>query len=281
MSKEKPTVEPSEDRVLPATRWLLLKDTLHYRFWDLMAVSLLTLLFILPLIAWLLFATFNGLADPSKFYNVLLTYAIAIPLIMLFGLGMAGAFYFSKKLAWGVGAVLPSDFFEGIRKNAKMFLLVYFFIGLLYLLLKLDLEAVNLSTSLPDWGKGAIIGVSYGLFLIFLSLLFFVQTQTVTYEGSFFQLLGNANRFLFGAIFPDLGIFAAFYAPFLVFEFLPNLYGTLIPLGFSGIFYFGFSVFFLTLYSHSLFDKTINPKFYPDIIRKGLAKNHENPSVSK
>ncbi|OPZ37522.1 MAG: hypothetical protein BWY98_00111 [Tenericutes bacterium ADurb.BinA155] len=278
MKKEKPVIDPSEDRALPANRWVLLKDTLHYRFWDLVAVSLLTALFYIPIIAWLLFAALTNLGDASNFNNILMTYLIAIPLIAFAGLGMGGLFYFSKKLAWGSGASLPSDFFEGIKKNWAMFLGTYFVIGLLYFLLKIDLEALALSSSLPAWGKAMLSGLSYGIFTLFLMALFFIQTQTVTYEGGFFRLLMNGIRFTFGAILKNLAIFAALLAPFFVYEFVPSLYAVIIPIAFLALFYFGFSGFFFTEYSHSLFDISINPKQYPEIIRKGLAPTHESHS---
>jgi len=278
MKKEKKVIDPSEDKALPATRWLLLGDTLRYRFWDLIAVSLLTALFYIPVIGWFIYASLTNLADPSNFNNIMMTYLVAIPLIAFMGLGMAGLFYFSKKLAWGSGATLPGDFFEGIRKNWAMFLGTYLLIGILYFLLKVDLEALNLSTSLPSWGKAMLSGLSYGIFILFLMGLFFVQTQTVTYEGNFFRLLMNGIRFTFGAILKNLGIFLAFLAPFFVYEFVPSLYAVIIPIAFLALFYFGFSGFFFTLYSHSLFDISINPKQYPEIIRKGLAKTHESTS---
>jgi len=273
--KDKPTIDSSRDRPLPATRWRLLSETLRYRYWDLIGVSILTGLFYLPLVGWLLYAALTGLADPGNLLSVLLTYAAAVPLTMVAGLGEAGSLYFSKKLAWGQGASLPGDFFEGIAKNFKMFLLVYFLIGSLYLLLKLDLVSVALS-SFPSWSKTVLDGLSYGLFFVFLMPLLFLAAETVIYEGSFLPLLKNGFRFTFGAILANIPLFGAFLLPFLVYEFVPFLVAAIAAFLFASLFYFGFSAFFFTEYSHHLFDRSINRDHYPEIIRKGLAKIHEN-----
>ena len=53
----KETKLPTEDRLLPDTRLELLKDTLRYRFLDVVLLSILTGLFFLPLILWIVVAT--------------------------------------------------------------------------------------------------------------------------------------------------------------------------------------------------------------------------------
>ena len=74
----KETKLPMEDRLLPDTRLELLKDTLRYRFLDVVLLSILTGLFFLPLILWIVVATSLGLLDSSSIASVLLTYGIAV-----------------------------------------------------------------------------------------------------------------------------------------------------------------------------------------------------------
>ena len=83
----KETKLPMADRLLPDTRLELLKDTLRYRFLDVVLLSILTGLFFLPLILWIVVATSLGLLDSSSIASVLLTYGIAILGFMIAGFG--------------------------------------------------------------------------------------------------------------------------------------------------------------------------------------------------
>ena len=54
---------------------------------------------------------------------------------MIFGLGITGALYYCKRLAWQEGANVTSDLFYGIGKNIKHSLLTFF--------LLLSIPAIN------------------------------------------------------------------------------------------------------------------------------------------
>jgi hypothetical protein len=260
---------------LPLTRWQLLGDTLHYRFWDLLLVSLLTFVFYIPSLSWLIFCSLDGFLDYTNLNSILLVYGINIPLLAIAGFGMAGLFYFSKKLVWGEGASLPSDFFEGIKKNWAMFLGVYFLIAFLYAFLRVDIASIKISGEFSGLWVGSLEGISYTLFFLFVWALFFTLTESVIYVGDFFHLFWNGFRFVFGAFLTNVPLFLTFFTPFLVFEFVPFYQVSFAMIGLEAIFYFGFSAFFFTEYSYYLFDKSINKKDYPEIIRKGLGKKEE------
>lgn len=264
---------------MPFSRWQLLKETLRYRFWDLVAVSLLTFVFWIPVFLWLVFCSLGGFLDFANLYSVGLTYGVAIPFLGVASFGMAGLFYFSKKLAWGEGASLPSDFFEGIKKNGWSFFAIYVAIGLLYALLRMDICVLQYSGIVSGWAVLVAEGISYAAFFFFLLALFFTQTETVIYTGSLWRLFWNGIRLFLGAFLTNIPVFIAFFAFFLVFDFVPVFGASLACLGAEGIFYFGFSGFFFTIYSDSLFDRSINLRQYPEILRKGLRKMeapHEN-----
>ena len=178
-------------------------------------------------------------------------------------------------------ASLPGDFFEGLKKNGLMFVLIYAVMGLLYLILRLDIASLVNESGLAGWALGALEGVSYTLFFLFLLTLFFVQTQTIIYQGGFFRLFWNGIKFVFGAFLTNIPVFLAFFVLFLCFEFIPFSSVLYIVMGIEGFFYFGFSAFFFTLYSDSLFDKSINPAHYPEILRKGLRKKETDNSDGK
>lgn len=260
------------DAPLPSNRWQLLKDTLRYHFFDFVLASLLTLLFHLPLFGWVIVSNLMNFLEEGNLLSVVLTYGVMALCLMLGGLGAAGSFHFFKKRAWGEGASLAEDFFEGIRKNGARFLLYFFLIGLLYLTLKLDIAALAINEAIVPTVKIIFAAVSYGIFYCFVVVILFALPQEIIYQDRATKFLGNGVRFLFGSALKNIPIFIAFLLPYFVYEFVPYLLGTFIAIGLLGLFYFGFSHFFLTLYSHSLFDRSINKKRFPEIIRKGLSK---------
>jgi|GEM_PF-1681490 hypothetical protein len=270
-----------QDAMMPFSRWELLKDTLHYRFWELVAVSLFTFVFWIPVFAWLIFCSLGGFLDFSSLASVGLTYGIAAVFLVVASLGMAGAFFFAKKLVWSEGASLPGDFFEGIRKNGKAFAAIYLALGLLYAVLRLDICALQYSGAVTGWVLPVGEGLSYAAFFLFLLALFFAQTETIIYAGSPFRLFWNGIRLSLGGLLTNIPVFLAFFACFLIFDFVPFYQASFACLAIEALFYFGFSTVFFTEYSYFLFDKSINLKQYPEILRKGLRKEggaHENPS---
>lgn len=267
----------NKEQPLPTTRFELLKDTLKYRLFEIILVSIYMFIFILPLIIWFIFIGYSQFKEPNIF-NSLLQYGVAIPLIMIFGLGASGALYLFKKVCFQEGESINHDFFLGIKKNYMMFLLIYFFIGIFYMLLHLGLMIISSSSSINDYVKGMLDGFLYIAFFFILFISFFIQTQTVLYQASFTQLLVNSIKFSFGMILKNIGVFVIVQIPFFVFEFVPFNIAQWISLGVEGVFYFGFSFFILSLYSNHVFDLTINKKF-PENIRKGLANETKEDNI--
>lgn len=263
----------TNDGLLPLTRWGLLWDTLRFHFWSLVLVSVLTGLSYLPVLLWLIFATYAGFLDYSSLPSIALTYGVAVFFLLFSAFGAAGLFYYCKKLAWGEGTTLPSDFFEGIAKNWKMSLAIHFLIGVSYLLLRLDVASVAASSLFTSAEAMALDGLSYALFTLFLFVFYLALIQSIIYQGSLFAFLKNGFLLLFGGIVTNIPILLAFFVPFFLFEFASMPYLGYLSYGVASLFYFGFSGFFLTEYADYLFDKSINRKQYPSLIRKGLRKD--------
>ena len=269
----KETKLPTEDRLLPDTRLELLKDTLRYRFLDVVLLSILTGLFFLPLILWIVVATSLGLLDSSNIASVLLTYGIAILGFMIAGFGLGGTFYVCKKMAWGEGGVLGTEFLEGAVKNMGTSLALFGFLGILYFAIKAESAWMSLDETLPHAAKICFSGLSYGLFLLCLCSSLFHLAQSTIYEDRFLSLCWNSIKFLVGKVLTNIPVFLLVLFPFFLMEFLPYLLATILSFFFLFLFWFGFSAFVFTLYAHSLFDKVINQNQFPEIVRKGLRKH--------
>ena len=193
---------------------------------------------------------------------------------MVFGLGIVGALYYCKRLAWGEGSNVGSDFFYGIGKNVKFAIIGFLIIFLSYSLLKIGSLLLTYSID-NQFVVMPIIGVMYVAFLLIFMIISFTLTQGIIYQGSFLMLFKNGVRFTFGMFGWNLLIFLLVLLPFLTYEFIPFPIAQYISIAVALLFYFGFSLFVFTIYSHSIFDLTINDD-YPEIYRKGLEREEKN-----
>ncbi len=253
----------------------LLGDRLKTRFFDFIWLSLLTFVFIIPLLVWIIYCNYVLVAqitNENYLLMSLLIYLPYIPLGMVFGLGIGGALYYCKRLAWGEGANVTSDLFYGLRKNIKSSLLSFFLLFFFYSLLKIG--SLLVSFSFESVYAGIVMGVLYVAFFLIFMIISFTLTQSIIYTGKYTQLMSNSVKFTFGMFGWNLLFFFIILFPFLVYEFVPFAIAQYIALAVTLLFYLGFSLFLFTIYSHSIFDLTINQD-YPEIYRKGLEKDQE------
>ena len=261
---------------LPNNRFELLKDRLKTRFLDFMLVSLLISIFLIPFIIWIIFINASSFFVPTEenfLFISLVAYLPYIPILMIFGLGVVGAMYYSKRLAFGEGANASKDFFFGISKNIKPALIGFFIIGLFYFALSFS-KVVILYSNISPLLKGVLIGLMYVGFIIITMIVGFYLTQSVLYLGKTSQLMLNGVKFTFGMFGWNLLMYLIVLLPFFIIELVSFLPSNLfiieyIFLGICILFYFEFEIFVFSIYSHSIFDLTINED-YPELYRKGL-----------
>ena len=261
---------------LPNKRFELLKDRLKTRFFDFMLVSLLISIFLIPFIIWIIFintSTFFVPTEENFLFISLVAYLPYIPILMIFGLGVVGAMYYSKRLAFGEGANASKDFFFGISKNIKPALIGFFIIGLFYFALSFS-KVVILYSNISPLLKGVLIGLMYVGFIIITMIVGFYLTQSILYLGKTSQLMLNGVKFTFGMFGWNLLMYLIVLLPFFIIELVSYLPANLfiieyIFLGICVLFYFEFEIFVFSIYSHSIFDLTINED-YPELYRKGL-----------
>lgn len=261
----------------PKNRFELLKDRLKTRFLDFVVVSLLVLVFLIPLIVWNMSLTYSNaftITEENYLLMALLAYAPYILFIMIFGLGIVGALYYSKRLAFGEGANPAKDFFYGIKVNLKPALIGFSLLGVIYFLMCFSKIIFSFAIEMPDLLRGVLMGLIYVAFMFMFLLISFFLTQSVIYKGTSLQLFSNAAKFTFGMVGWNFLILIIVLLPFFVYEFIPFALARYIALGVSGLFYFEFSIFVFTIYSHAIFDMTINEN-YPEIYRKGLVPEEE------
>lgn len=258
---------------LPKDRVELLKVILKEHFFDIVICSFYIFAFAFPMMFWIIYVSTTNIVTitPENYLmNSIIMYLPLIPGIMLMGLGITGSLYFFKRLVFQEGSNVHQDFFIGIKKNIKQALLSFFVIGLFYFLLGLAKNTLILGTSLNEYLVGAIIGLMYVALLLLLVVISFILTQSILYNATQSQLITNSVRFMIGKPLRNLAIFIILFLPFMLYEFLPFNIAHWIVMGVCAIWYFGINSLIFTIYSHYLFDLSINKK-YPEIYRKGLA----------
>ena len=256
---------------LPKNRVEALKLALKENPWRFVLLSLLSALFALPLFAYVFYFSFVFSFPEGNMFALLFFYLGFIPCLCLFLLGQGGLFFSLKKLSFREGLLLPEDFFSGIRRNAKESLLTGLFLGIDYFVIKIFLAYLP-SLSLGTFWSTALSAFAYALLFLLSIPLLFVLPQSSLYASSYLSLYLNGWRFFLGKFLPNLGVFLMLLFPYFLFELLPYLATFVSVALLLSLFYLAFSVFVFVLYSHSIFDKTINEKQFPELIRKGLEK---------
>lgn len=274
--KEKHITDQDAKRTLPHDRKEVFFDLLSHRKMTLFALSCFTFMFFIPLAVDLFYFNFlESVAIASGQYKYLFSLVfysmlIMIPCMVIGFLGLAGAFYLSKRLVWQEDIGLAVDFFHGIKENWKHALVNGFLFGLFLfgLIVGGSFLLIYAPTS-PIWcgvGVGALIVV----FLAFGMVISLNFTQDVYYENGFFTTFKNSFCFL-GLLNWKIFVLFLFTTGGVVTLACFNLITLSI-----GLFLFaitnGVVVVIYTLLSHSVFDKYINQEHYPDMVGKGLYK---------
>lgn len=288
-----PDFTPSQ---LPKTRWALWWDTFKTRLGALCKVNLLLLLFLIPVIAVLLFSYFQetafGMAIPANsnfgigYYprddinalytsmklNVTLTqYLFLVPCFMIFGIGLAGATYVVRRIAWGEGVHVAANFGHGIKENWKYFvgasaLLALSFFGMMFCFFGLN----SFSSSVVLITIIQVVGVIQFVFVLIMFMYF--CTQCVTYQLKFFDLIKNS--FLFAiALFPQNLFFMALAIFPIIFAFAFTDLIWLSVIGWILIIFVGLANMLLvwTIFNHYVYDKYINDSVEGAVKNRNMA----------
>ncbi len=271
---------------LPSNRWELFWDIFKGRFWKLVIVNLLILLFFIPLFVLFFFrsnavmnlgaaypfsspfgtgyqapASLVGYAENIVFTVDSMIYLFMPVALMIAMVGVAGGAYVIRNMVWTEGIFVANDFWRGIRQNIKQLLCVGIFYSIVFYLTTLSIDLADQSISLgvgASWVFVVSKILSYGFLAFFSITTLHMITMSVTYELKFFQLLKNS--FLFTIALLPQNIFFIFLGvlPFLLCTFG----GIFLSIGVILVLLFGFSLFLLvwTDFCQWAYDKFINDR---------------------
>jgi len=190
-----------------------------------------------------------------------------IPLFLAFG----GLIYAISQIIYGVYDYdVKKDFFIGIKRNWKnnLFLSLLFSIGCLF---GVGVTALYILNEAPNAVR-IISFIIAGLVTIAVSFITFIAINyNNIYDTSFIKMIRNSALLVIVHPFRSIGCLLMSLIPFGLL-FIPFI----IPIFPLLMIFFGFSYFivFEILYSNFLFDKYINEKAHPEIVKRGM--NHED-----
>lgn len=273
---------------MPSSRKEVFIDLFSNSPAKLFKLSGLCLLFGLPAIIWIAYMsdainavaksldTLSGIeraAALSKGYSLTNTmYIVLIPLLMVWGLGFAGAFRVIKKLVWGEGVLLSADFFIGIKDNYKQFIVWFFIIGVSLFIMVFN---YNYSQSNAEIGvlEQAGIAISISQFVLVGLFTMFYLPQAALYSLKFNQIVKNSFLFLIKTFPKSICVFLLTAGIFVALLLMPYNIAKLLAIVIFLIIGSIYIVIVWTLYSHSVFDKYINKEYHSEIYEKGLWKS--------
>jgi hypothetical protein len=246
----------------------------------LFAFSCYTFLFFIPLAVDLFYFNFLESAaiasekSEQLFSLVFYSMLIMLPCMLIGFIGLAGAFYTSKKMVWQEGISLASDFFQGIKENWKHALINGAIFGLALFGLVIGGTYLALFAPVHAVVKGIGLGALILFFILFGMVVTLNFTQCVYYENGYAVTLRNSFSFLGLLNWRILLIYLLSTGTVVVlglFNLITLTIGLLLFAIFNSV-----VIILYTLISHSAFDKYINKEHYPHMVGKGLYKESQD-----
>ncbi len=268
---------------LPTTRKQLFFEVLKTRFWSLMRVNLLQLIFWLPFlfITMLTLMQLNAAAivalgggDASQISSLLYTYCLLlIPCLLITGPSSAAAARVTRNWARDQHAFLWSDFWEAFRENWKQALAVSAITSVMPLLMYVGYMFYgNLARDNAAMYFLQIMVVLVGL--VWAMMLTYLYPMMVGYKMSLGTLLRNALLLTFGRLPFVAGIRLLTLLPIVLAVAMVMLMGSAYGILFTALYYLliGFALHRLVYaaFANGVFDRYINARIPGAPVNQGL-----------
>ena len=271
---------------LPSNRWELFWDILKGRFWKLVIINLLTLLFFIPLFLLIFYRSavisgygasmpfaqgfgvgyqaplsFLGYKEQIVFQVNMFVYLLLPIALMIAAVGLSGGAYVIRNMVWTEGIFVANDFWRGIKQNIKQMLVISVVYSLVFYITRIAVSVADYNIALG--AQNSWLFVISKIFSLLVLLVFSVMTlhmitMTVTYELKFRALLKNSFLFTIGLLPHNLLFILCGAIPFIVLL----IGGFLLVIGILLVFLIGFSLVLLiwTVFCQWAYDKFINDK---------------------
>lgn len=271
---------------LPSNRWELFWDIFKGRFWKLVVINLLVLLFCLPVIALFFFRSIAisgygtlypfaqgfgvGYQAPLSMagysenivFNVNLSIYLLLPIAALIAAaGISGGAYVIRNMVWTEGIFVANDFWRGIKQNFKQTAVIALAYSLVF-------YVASASTAMCSQYIAAGVSnkwlfyvseiLTYTLLGVYSVMTLHMITMSVTYELKFRNLIKNSFLFTIGLAPQNIFFIFLGLLPFLFLTF-GSFFMTI---GVMLVLFLAFALFLLiwTDYCQWAYDKFINDK---------------------
>lgn len=271
---------------LPSNRWELFWDIFKGRFWKLVVINLLVLLFCLPAIALFYFKSIavsgygamypfsqgfgvgyqapvvmNGLAE-NVVFNVNLSIYLLLPIVALIAaVGISGGAYVIRNMVWTEGIFVANDFWRGVKQNFKQIAVIALLYSMVFYLSSASIAMCNQSIAMDadyKWLFYVSQVITYTLMCLYTVMTLHMITMSVTYELKLKSLIKNSFLFTIGLLPQNVFFIFLGMLPFLIASF-----GSIFTMiGIVTVILFAFAMFLLiwTDYCQWAYDKFINDK---------------------
>ena len=268
---------------LPSNRARQFFTIFRIEWKTLLLLNLILLLFFIPyfvldIVRWSVCDSFwhsivTSSPDPekeyalAKFYIDMVYAGIMLFIYPIISIGLSGVIKVIQRCVYIEGVLFKDDFFLGIKKNWKQFLILAIFYGLFMVWVQFNISFCNLN---PGLFSSIFQGVSIAIFYAIVApIIFFVASNVATYKMSIVVGLSNSLKMFIKKLHFVL-IFALIFYGLTYLDLIPNVIVRVFVT--AGVILLFSSLFILAwyLFSVSIFDEYINKDNYPEIYRKGL-----------
>jgi len=262
----------TEDQ-LPNNRFALFFDMLKIRFFKLIQLNLMFLIFLLPLIFFLWsFVMYLQIETDAELVMQMLkqTLVFCIPCFGIAGIGMTGIVYIARNWARDEHAWVWSDYIDTIKTNWKQGLILGLGNGLLIAVMVNAGIFYAVNTHINSWFYA--LGWTMVVLLAVLAMInIYIWPMIITYDLKLTQQIKNAVVLALGRL--------PFSLLFLVITLLPGVVGllfmqyqyvALVVFLYYALFGFAFHAFINVSYTNAVFDRFINARIEGARLNQGL-----------
>ena len=269
---------------LPHTRKQIFLDLLKNQKRQMVSLSMLLFVFLLPLVVDIVLFNMFIIGVPTGqegyastiFSLIFYMMIIAIPCSMIGFVGLSGLAHVCKNIAWQNAVLFGPEFFVGIKKNWKQSLVFGLIWGIsLFLLVVGSLFMVRTQAgSDQPWVQSIGIGLCIVQFIVLSIICVYSLTYSCYYSNTIWQVFRNSFVFFVAKFFKNLGLFiltTGLVVGLMFVDFIAQIV-IIIVIAFLS----SFMMIAWTLLSHEAFDQYINKENYPEYYKKGLYINEKD-----
>jgi len=269
---------------LPHTRRQIFLDLIKNQKRQMVSLSMLLFVFLLPLVVDIILFNMFIIGVPSGqegyastvFSLIFYMMIIAIPCSMIAFIGLSGLAHVSKHIAWQNPVLYGPEFFVGIKKNWKQALVFGFIWGIsLFLLVVGTLFMIRTQAgSDQPWIQSIGIGLCIVQFIVLSIICVYSLTYGCYYSNTIWQVFRNSFVFFVAKFFKNLLLFVlttGLVVGLMYVDFIAQIV-IIIVIAFLS----SYMMIAWTLLSHEAFDQYINKNNYPEYYKKGLYIDEES-----